>query len=232
MYDDWKGVVYPSGLPKQQWLAHYATLFDTVEINATFYRLPAPATVDRWRTAVPPGFEFAVKMGSFGTHRKKLRDPGQWLPAHLDRVARLGDALGPTLVQLPPRWKRNAARLDEFLAHCPAGQRWAVEIRDPSWLHDDVFAVLNARNAALCIHDLLPDHPWELTASWAYVRFHGPNAVTTPYVGSYGPGRLAPAADRMAGWLGAGADVYAYFNNDYFGHAVDDARLLREAVTT
>ncbi len=230
MYDDWRGVVYPADLPKREWLPYYATLFDTVELNTTFYRLPSATAVDGWRDAVPPGFLFAAKLGAFGTHRKKLREPEWWLPNHLERIARLGPTLGPTLAQLPPRWKRNAGRLDEFLAQVPDDQRWAVEVRDPSWLHDEVLDVLRRHQVALCIHDLVPDHPWELTTGWTYVRFHGPNALDQPYVGPYGPDRLRPAADRLAGWVTAGVDVYAYFNNDYDGHAVRDAQWLRSAM--
>ncbi|MBV8296327.1 MAG: DUF72 domain-containing protein, partial [Acidimicrobiia bacterium] len=149
-----------------------------------------------------------------------------WLPNHLDRVERLGGSLGPTLVQLPPRWKRDAGRLDEFLSAAPTRLRWAVELRDSTWVDDEVFSVLRAHGAALCIHDLLPDHPWELTASWTYVRFHGPQALTRKYEGRYGEKRLEPVAERLDAWLAAGHHVYAYFNNDYQGHAVKDASWL------
>jgi uncharacterized protein YecE (DUF72 family) len=94
-------------------------------------------------------------------------------------------------------------------------------------LHDDVFAVLERHGAALCIHDMLADHPWILTAPWTYVRFHGPAAVTNKYRGRYGARRLAEPARRLRAWIDAGVDVYAYFNNDYEGHAVADARWLR-----
>jgi uncharacterized protein YecE (DUF72 family) len=169
---------------------------------------------------------YALKLGQFGSHRMKLGDAASWLPNHIDRLERLGKAAGPTLVQLPPRWRRNAERLDEFLTVAPCAYRWAVELREPSWLHDDVFEVLRRHDAALCIHDLLPDHPWELTATWTYVRFHGPNALERKYQGRYGAERLSRAADRLAGWLDEGRDVYAYFNNDDSGFAVEDARWL------
>ncbi|HEY3485729.1 MAG TPA: DUF72 domain-containing protein, partial [Ilumatobacteraceae bacterium] len=180
-YRDCRGRFYPEGLPASQWFASYAEQFDTVELNATFYRLPGESTVERWREQAPPGFCYAVKVGQFGSHRMKLRDPSSWLTKHLDRVCRLGDALGPNLVQLPPRWRRDTARLDEFLSVAPTTIRWAVELRDPSWLHDDVFEVLRRHGAALCIHDLLEDHPWELTTGWAYLRFHGPDAINRRY---------------------------------------------------
>jgi uncharacterized protein YecE (DUF72 family) len=229
-YKDWRGLVYPAELPQRLWFSHYQTLFDTVELNATFYRLPAPSTMDGWARAAEPGFVFAVKLGAFGSHRMKLRDAATWLPNHLERVERLGDHLGPTLVQLPPRWKRNVERLEEFLDVAPSNMRWAVELREPSWLHDDVFDVLRRHNAALCVHDLLPDHPFELTADWTYIRFHGPDALREPYHGSYGTRRLDAWASRIGEVLDAGRDVYAYFNNDWFGHAVRDATHLRDTL--
>jgi len=225
-YRDWRGVVYPADAPPARWFRLYAERFDTVELNNTFYRLPPPATVDRWASQAPPGFTYAVKLGRYGTHRRKLRDAATWLPNHLDRVQRLGAALGPTLVQLPPRWHRDPERLDAFLAATPATMRWAVEVRDRSWLHDDVYEVLARHGAALVVHDLLPDHPWIRTAPWSYVRFHGPRARERAYHGRYGGRRLWRVADRLARWLADG-DVYAYFNNDVEGHAVADATWLR-----
>lgn len=226
MYRHWRGIVYPAELGQRRWFEHYAGLFDTVEINNTFYRLPPPSTVEGWAAQAPPGFTYALKVGGFGSHRMKLRDAASWLPNHVDRAQRLGAALGPNLVQLPPRWRRNTERLDEFLSVAPRTMRWAVELRDASWLHDDVFDVLRRHGAALCLHDLLADHPWELTADWAYVRFHGPEALERKYWGRYGEGRLGQVADRLGAWLQQGCDVYAYFNNDHQGAAVDDARWL------
>ncbi len=226
MYKDWRGIVYPERLPQRRWFEHYATLFDTVEINNTFYRLPPATTTEGWAAQAPAGFTYALKLGQFGSHRMKLRDAATWLPNHLDRVERLGASLGPNLVQLPPRWRRNPERLDEFLTVAPSGIRWAVEVREPSWLHEDVYDVLRRHGAALCIHDLLADHPWELTADWTYVRFHGPDALRQKYLGLYGAAGLELPARRLEAWRDAGHDVYAYFNNDWHGHAVTDARWL------
>ena len=226
IYKHWRGRVYPEDLPQRQWFEHYATLFDSVEINNSFYRLPTEAAVEGWAAQAPAGFTYALKLGAFGSHRMKLKDAASWLPNHIDRLERLGRTAGPTLVQLPPRWRRNAERLDEFLSVAPTRWRWAVELREPSWLHDDVYQVLRNHRAALCIHDLLEGHPWELTTSWAYVRFHGPHATERPYQGPYGEERLNGVAERLDAWLDAGCDVYAYFNNDDSGFAVDDARLL------
>jgi uncharacterized protein YecE (DUF72 family) len=232
VYKDWRGLVYPEKLPQRRWFEHYATLFDTVEINNSFYRLPSEEMADNWCRQAPPGFTYAAKLGQFGSHRMKLRDAVSWLPNHLDRVRRLGPAMGPTLVQLPPRWKRNVERLDEFLdaaVDLAPDVRWAVELRETSWLHDDVYASLERHGAALCIHDLLEDHPWVRTADWTYVRFHGSETMTRKYYGLYGPERLEPIARRLeAEWLADGADVYGYFNNDWEAFAVRDATWLQQ----
>jgi uncharacterized protein YecE (DUF72 family) len=230
VYRDWRGTVYPSELPQRRWFESYATRFETVELNATFYRLPTATAVEHWAEQAPAGFVYAVKLGGFGSHRMKLRDAESWLPNHLDRVCRLGPALGPTLVQLPPRWKRDVARLDDFLSVADRSLRWAVELRDPSWLHDDVYATLERHRAALCIHDLLERHPWIRTTDWTYVRFHGPDARTRKYVGRYGGRRLWRAAERLRAWAHEGVDAYAYFNNDYGGAAVADATWFEERV--
>lgn len=226
VYRDWRGTVYPPGLAQRRWFAHYAAHFDTVEINNTFYRLPPPETVDHWAQQAPPGFVYSVKVGQYGSHRRKLRDASTWLAHHLERVERLGAHLGPNLLQLPPRWHRNVSRLDEFLDAAPDRLRWAVEVRDPTWLHDDVFDTLARHGAALCVHDLLADHPWVRTTDWAYVRFHGPHARIEKYTGRYGGRRLWRPAERIAGWLDEGCDAYAYFNNDIGGDGWHDALWL------
>jgi uncharacterized protein YecE (DUF72 family) len=230
VYKDWRGVVYPQKLPQRQWFEHYASRFDTVEINNSFYRLPSPEMADHWGAQAPSDFVYAAKLGQFGSHRMKLKDAASWLPNHLDRVRRLGPAMGPTLVQLPPRWKRNVERLDEFLTTAKAlapDVRWSVELRDETWVHDDVFETLRRHDAALCIHDLLPDHPWILTTDWTYVRFHGSETLQRKYHGLYGTEGLQAAADRLRAWLHEGCDVYGYFNNDWEGFAPRDADTLR-----
>ncbi len=231
VYRDWRGVVYPQELPQRRWFEHYATMFDTVELNATFYRLPPETTVAGWAARAPEGFLYALKLGAFGSHRMKLRDAASWLPTHVERFRPLGRSLGPTVVQLPPRWRRDTARLDEMLSVAPRDMRWAVELREASWVHDDTFEVLRRHGAALVIHDLLADHPLELTTDWTYLRFHGVAPLEAPYRGLYGPERLAAWAERAAAWLDAGIDVHAYFNNDYEGFAVADATWLRDALT-
>ncbi len=227
-YDDWRGRFYPEALPKRRWLEHYARTFDTVEIDNTFYRLPKPEVFAGWRRQAPAGFLYALKMSRFATHMKHLRDPEATIGRFMEGAERLGDTLGPILVQLPPRWHADPPRLDAFLEAAPAGNRFAVEVRDASWLCDAVYEVLWRRGAALVMHDLLPAHPRVITADWTYLRFHG--AAGGKYEGTYEDAPLANEARWIAGQIGAGRDVYAYFNNDVGGHAVVDAERLRAMV--
>ncbi|HYW91663.1 MAG TPA: DUF72 domain-containing protein [Gammaproteobacteria bacterium] len=222
-YDHWRGTFYPDDLPRSRWFDYYAERFDTVELNNTFYGLPKPATAAHWREAAPDGFLYAVKFSRYGSHVKRLREPESLLQRFLEPVRELGEHLGPILVQLPPRWKPRPQRLDAFLQAAPRDLRWAVELRDPGWLREEVYAVLAEHGAALCLHDMLPDHPWRLTASWTYVRYHGDH-----YAGGYSREQLAGDARRLNQWRAQGHDVYAYFNNDAEGHAVHDAATLRE----
>lgn len=227
-YDDWRGRFYPEDLAKKRWFAHYARELDTVEINNTFYRLPSRETFAAWRAEAPRGFLYAVKMSRFATHMKKLKDPEATIGLFMERSAPLGRTMGPILVQLPPHWHVDVERLDAFLDAAPRRHRWAVEVRDPSWLCEDVYRVLRRHRAALVIHDLIPNHPRELTASWTYLRFHG--VPGKKYGGSYASAHLASRARWIAEQLDEGRDVYAYFNNDREAHAVHDAIRLREMV--
>lgn len=224
-YDDWRGRFYPKTLPKSAWFAHYAEHFDAVEINATFYRLPEAATFERWRNAAPKGFCYALKFSRYGTHLKRLKDAPDTIGLFIERARLLGPSLGPILVQLPPRWHVNVARLAAFLESTPKQYRWAVELRDPSWLCQDIYALLRKHRAALCIHDLIERHPRVRTANWVYLRFHGDD-----YAGSYSPQALSAAAQRIRKHLADGYDVYAFFNNDIGGHAVRNAADLRRYV--
>lgn len=222
-YDHWRGVFYPEGLPKTRWFERYAEEFDTVEINNTFYSLPKEKTFDHWREQTPEGFVYSLKFSRYGTHIKRLKEPQDTIGAFLERAERLRGFLGPILVQLPPRWNINLDRLEGFLQAAPRSHRWAFEFRDESWLVPETFDLLRARGAALCLHDMIEDHPVETTADWVYLRYHGDH-----YAGRYSPQALTAQARRIKEWLGRGMDVCAYFNNDAEGNAVVNARQLRE----
>lgn len=221
-YKHWRGNFYPEKLRKKDWFAHYTGHFDTVEVNNTFYRLPEPETFEQWQEQAPKGFEYALKYSRYGSHMKRLKDPHQSLDTFMDCANRLGQHLGPVLVQLPPRWKANPERLDQFLTEAPSDIRWVVELRDEDWLRDEVFDVLRHHGAALCLHDMLPDHPREITADWTYLRFHGDQ-----YSGSYSGQFLDRQAREINDMLSRGLDVYAFFNNDEDGHAPNNAQELK-----
>ncbi len=220
-YDHWQGVFYPEDLRKKEWFGYYCRYFDTVEINNTFYNLPEAKTFDAWRKAVSDDFCYVLKYSRYGSHIKKLKDPKQHVDRFVERASRLGPRLGPVLVQLPDRWKPAADRLDAFLEAVPDTWRWALEFRDRRWLNEEVYQVLRKHRAALCIHDMIRQHPEEITAEWVYLRFHGKNG------GAYGSNELGETARRIAGYLKQGLDTYVFFNNDAGGHAVYNALELK-----
>jgi uncharacterized protein YecE (DUF72 family) len=222
VYEHWRGIFYPPDLPASLWLERYVREFSTVELNATFYRLPKADAVDRWRDETPPGFVFAAKGSRFMTHMKRLLDPVTGLARYFEPVGRLGHKLSAVLWQLPPRWGVNVDRLDAFLAVLPRGPRHAVEFRDESWYCEPVCDVLDRHHVAFCEHDLLSCPPPRLTGRFRYVRFHG---RAGKHGGRYGAEVLAPLARDFARWSRTG-DVFVYFNNDVGGHAISDARDL------
>jgi uncharacterized protein YecE (DUF72 family) len=219
IYKHWRGIFYPEGLAARQWLAHYARIFSTVELNATFYRLPTAKTVDGWREGTPPGFRFAAKGSRYLTHMKRLTDPGPGVERYLDLILRLGRKLSVVLWQLPPQMSRaDPDRLARFLEALPRkGLRHAVEFRGAAWYVDAVCDVLDAHGAAFCEHDLVAARPPRLTGGFRYLRSHG---ATGKYRGRYGKRALAPFARDL---LRGPGDAYVYFNNDVGGHAIRDA---------
>jgi uncharacterized protein YecE (DUF72 family) len=211
-----------------RWLEHYATLFDTVEVNSTFYRLPKVPAVRGWVKQSPPGFLFAVKMSRYLTHIRRLGGLETGIPLFYERIAPLVDSpkLGPVLWQLPPTYKRDDERLAATLAMLPEG-RHAFELRHPTWYVEEVYELLRGRGVALVIPDS-PKYPFcelELTADWTFVRFHH---GTRGRRGNYSETEIAEWAERIDGWRADGLDVYAYYNNDWEGFAVKNGLRLRE----
>jgi uncharacterized protein YecE (DUF72 family) len=226
-YGDWRGVLYPKGLPPSRWLARYAELFDTVEINNTFYRLPKREAVQGWVKQSPPGFVFAVKASRYLTHVKRLTDMEQGVQRLLERLEPMvaSPKMGPMLWQLPGNFKRDDGRLAHALDRLPAG-RHAFEFRHPSWFCDEVLEALRAHGVALAIGDH-PERPWQshdLTADFTLVRFHYGRRGRR---GNYSPSELDAWARELRR-LARRADVFAYFNNDWEGFAVRNARGMRE----
>jgi len=224
-YRHWRGDFYPATLPTSRWLEYYASYFDTVEINNSFYRLPEAQTFAAWSTRVPSHFTYAVKASRYLTHMKKLKDAEPAVELFFSRADHLRKHLGPVLYQLPPRWARNLERLEAFLRILPTDRLHAIEFRDPSWYDDTTFALLDKYHVALCLHDMAGSASGRLTVGpFAYVRFHGPQR----YSGGYTKTVLASWADWCVDCREKGRSIYAYFNNDVGGHAPRDAVTLRD----
>ena len=224
VYQHWRGIFYPDHLRQSEWFAHYARLFDTVEINNSFYRLPSAAAFAAWLEQAPPDFVYAVKVSRFLTHMKKLRDPQDPLERFFERARCLGPTLGPLLYQLPPRWHVDLPRFEAFLAALPRGYAHVVEFRDASWLIESVFQLMERYGVAHCIHDMQPlKIPVRVTAAPAYLRLHGDPA----HGGDYQEAALEGWAWQIAEWRRQGLDVFVYFNNDIGGYALEDAQTLR-----
>ncbi|KUM71364.1 DUF72 domain-containing protein [Streptomyces curacoi] len=221
-YKDWRDVLYPADVPMRLWLEEYTTHFATVELNNAFYRLPTRENFEAWRGRVPEDFVVAVKASRYLTHIKRLREPEEPVNRLMTHAEGLGDRLGPVLLQLPPTLRADTELLDACLSCFPAATRVAVEPRHDSWWTPEVRAVLRARGAALCWADVesRPVTPLWRTADWGYVRFHQGRARPWPH---YGRQALDTWAHRIADTWSSGEDVYAYFNNDPTGAAVEDA---------
>lgn len=217
-YPPWRGSFYPEKLPAAKMLAYYAERLDAVEINNTFYRMPAPEMLTKWAAETPAGFQFALKSPRRITHEKKLADVADSLTRLRDAAGTLGDRLGPVLFQLPPFMKKDLPRLQAFVAELPPGLRAALEFRHESWFSSDVYDVLRARDAALCLAESEElATPVEETSSWGYLRLRRQD---------YDDGALAAWAERVRGrgWQSA----YVFFKHEDEGKGPKLAARFRE----
>ncbi len=228
-YEHWKGAFYPKEITQQEMLASYATRFQAVEVNNSFYRLPKIETLEHWNETVPPGFLFAVKASRYLTHMKKLKNVEDSVNRFFERVDILSDRLAPVLFQLPPNWHCNPERLADFLSMLPQGHRYVFEFRDESWFDDRIYHLLEEAGAAFCIYDLAGHlSPKQLTAEFVYVRLHGPGAA---YQGSYQTEELCGWAGALSSWTRQGKDVFCFFDNDQKGYAAENALKLKEMLS-
>jgi uncharacterized protein YecE (DUF72 family) len=214
-YRDWRGTFYPGALPQKEWLAHYVTRFETVEVNNTFYRLPERRVFAGWAERVPPEFVMTLKLSRYLSHVRRLRDPGDPIRLFLERIEPLRAAgrVGPLLLQLPPTMPADADRLAEVLGGFPGDLRVTVEFRHESWFTPAVFGVLERHDAALCLADRrsYPLGPVRRTASWGYLRMHEGRAHPRP---CYGEDALAAWVERLRELWPGNDEVFVYFNND------------------
>jgi uncharacterized protein YecE (DUF72 family) len=226
-YKDWREAVYPKGVPQREWLSHYAGLFDTVEVNATFYRLPARSTVETWVENTPDDFVFSIKASRYLSHVKRLRGIADGIARLRSRLEPLLSTpkMGPLLWQLPENFHRDDERLGEALEALPKW-RHCIEFRHPSWFARDVLAMLREQGVALVIGDH-PERPFqlhELTTDWTYVRLHYGKRGRR---GNYSESELETWKRRIAAWRGD-AEVFVYCNNDWEAFAVRNAAWLRD----
>jgi uncharacterized protein YecE (DUF72 family) len=231
-YRHWAdGVFYPLKLPQKSRLSYYCRIFETVEINNTFYNLPAKKVFENWRTTAPLGFLFAVKASRFITHMKKLREPETAVAPFLENIGGLQEKLGPILFQLPPFWNADESRLRELLTFLRQQQilvkpKITFELRNASWQQEPVFDLFRQNNVALCFADwpeISINGP--VTADFVYLRRHGPSYM---YSSEYSSEQIQDTARCIREWLDVGIEVFVYFNNDAFGLAIKNALQLQD----
>ena len=228
-YDSWWGPFYPEGLRKKDGFPYYVSRFPTTELNTPFYRTPSLEAVRAWAEQAPEGFVFAWKASKYITHWNRLTEgSANGLRLIEERLNLLGDKAGPVLFQLPPKMTVNRERLADFFGMLPRTRRYAFEFRHPSWYEPAILDLLRDHDASLCLSDhAAAPSPWEATASFVYVRGHGPSGR---YWGTYSDEALAKWADDIGRWTDEGRDVFCYFDNDIKSAAPADAQRLMNLV--
>ncbi len=225
-YSHWISIFYPENLDRRKWLSFYASHFDTVEVNSTFYRLPFENMVKGWVNKTPDDFSFSVKGWRLITHKKKLRNVDEDVEIFMKRMSIFGSKLEVILWQLPPSLKKDVVLLREFLSLLPRNVKHAVEFRHSSWFDDDIYQLLEEYGIALCIADSMKFRsPWVKTASFVYARFHGPEKL---YASGYSREQLEEFARNLKR---LDSDSFVYFNNDFGGYALENARTLKEILS-
>ena len=229
VYEDWWGRFYPKNINPEERLEYYSKYFDIVEINSSFYHLPRQKTFKNWSLKTPSQFSFSAKLSRYITQIKKLNNPKEPLELFLSQSKGLGKKLQVILVQLPPNFKKNLKRLEEFLKLLPKKPRFAFEFRHETWLDREVYDLLRKYKAGFVIQD---SSRWPsaevVTADFVYLRFHG----RVLYASNYPESELKKWAERIKKWIGEGLDVYGYFNNDTKAFAIYNALKLKELIST
>jgi uncharacterized protein YecE (DUF72 family) len=235
-YKHWRELIYPKGFPQRRWLDFTAEHFNTVEVNTSFYRIPKRDTIEAWHKATPSSFVFALKIWRGISHYRKLKNAETFTTNFLDVAEALPEnRRAPLLLQLPPNYGKDVERLRSYLSvlHSLMPSRWqvAVEFRNDSWLDAEVYRVLDANGAALCLHDMpgraAVDQPNDVP--FVYIRRHG--TAEGRYSGSYSPDAIVRDAERMRCWVAQGRSAYLYYNNDIGGHAFWNALAARDMIS-
>jgi len=224
-YRDWKGKFYPEDIPQKKWLEHYTTIFNTVEVNSTFYRMPRESTVAGWKDKAPPEFNFTLKGSRYVTQMKKLHDVEESVRNFEDVAAVLKTKLSCILWQLPPSLHRDDERLANFCKILNGSNKNVIEFRHESWFNKEVYQILEDHNISFCsISSPRFEEEMIVTGKVGYVRFHGKGKKWYDY--KYSKDELKEWSEKIKD---ADADeIYIYFNNDIGGNAPEDALQLKE----
>lgn len=233
-YDDWEGPFYPPGTSQLDRLSHYASRFRTVEIDSTFYGIPALSTVQGWYQRTPEDFVFSAKFPSSITHEAELIDCADETYRFVETMSELGEKLGPLLLQFSPSFGADRMNdLEAFLEGLPDGLMYAVEIRHPSWLMDDFANLLKRWNVALCLPSAGRLHRfWRVTSRFAYIRWLGRQNV----LDRFDEVQIDRTEDiewwvpRIRHFLDYGGMVFGYVNNNYSGHSPVTVREIARRV--
>lgn len=230
VYNDWNEIFYPEGLPSKERLKFFSQHFRTAEINYSFYHLPESKTYENWYNQTPDNFLFAVKASRFITHVRRLKDVKTAWDKFLENALYLKEKLGPILFQLPASFRstnEDLKRLREFLKQIAKDDlRFAFEFRHESWCDENTYKMLKRYKVAWVIADS-PGYPKAevVTADFVYIRMHGSEKL---FSSKYSIDEIGSLCDKIMEWRSKGLDVYTYFNNDYHGYAIENARELSE----
>jgi uncharacterized protein YecE (DUF72 family) len=226
-YSHWKGTFYPQKMPQRMWFQHYCSVFSSVELNVTFYRLPALSTFDKWYQETPHNFVFSLKGSRFITHVKRLLVTTESLDRFFNGALRLKEKLKVVLWQFPPTFKINTERLINFLKllrNYPV--RNTLEFRHESWITSGIIDICKEHNKGLCMADwpvIINNLP--VTSNFVYIRRHGEGGR---YDTCYSKAALKKDSKRIKGYLKDGKDIFMYFNNDAYGYAPKNAKELKD----
>lgn len=231
-YKHWKEIFYPENLKTTDWLVYYTQTFAITEINASFYHLPKKTTVEKWVQNVPEDFKFCPKLSRYITHMKRLHDCEEPLKVFFDAFEPMKKKMGPVLVQLPPTLKFDHDTAEQFFSLLKenfADYRFAIEVRHNTWMNDEAFKLLSDYSISFVISQSGKGFPYaeKITAEDIYVRFHGPDKL---YASRYDDEALTDFAGLFTSWKKEGHDIWAFFNNDVYGYAIENAKRLEEMV--
>lgn len=223
-YGHWRGIFYPADLKREKWLNFYSNYFNTVEVNATFYRDIKSSTFEKWYSSVNEKFIFSVKISRQITHFKKLRIDKILIDNFLKKVSTLKEKLGVILIQLPPSLRFDQSLIDEFLSLLDRKYKYAIEVRNKTFIDDKFLTLLRRDNVAFCISDSAGRYPFHeaITADFIYLRLHGSKKI---YASEYTEEELIYLEEKIKNWNKL---TFVYFDNDFMGFAFKNALRLKD----